>query len=111
MPLPRTGHISVTTEDRIIMFVPRIRSLPSLIFFVDSVVQATNITITTPGRWTFRHENGLSYNALGPFLLPVQDMLQSLSMMSFMSLVGSPWTNAIWMICTPFSCRVSDLSC
>jgi hypothetical protein len=80
------------------------------ILFVDSVVMATNITITTLGRSTFRRENGLSYNALGPFRLPVEVMLQSLSMMLCMSLVGTR-VKPLWMICMPFSCRVSDLAC
>jgi len=66
--------------------------------------------ITTLGRLTFRHENGLSYNALGQFRLPVQVMLLSSSMMLCMSLVDSPWTKPIWMIWLPFSCRVSDLA-
>jgi hypothetical protein len=56
------------------------------------------ITITTLGRLTFRHENGLSYNALGPFRLPVQVMLLSLSIMLCMSLVGTPRAKAIWVI-------------
>ena len=64
----------------------------------------------TLGRSTFRPENGLSYNALGPFRLPVLVMLLSSLMMSCMSLVGSR-AKPIWMICMPFSCRVSDLPC
>ncbi|SRR6266436_3227462 len=39
---------------------------------------------------TFRHENGLSYNAQDPFRLPVEVMLQSSSMMLCMSSVGVP---------------------
>jgi hypothetical protein len=72
----------------------------------------TIMTITTlaSGRLTFRRENGLSYNALGPFRLPVEIMLLSLSMMLCMSLVGSR-AKALWMICMPFSYRVSDLVC
>jgi len=69
-----------------------------------------NITATTLGRSIFRHENGLSYNALGPFRLPVTIMLLSSSMMLCMSLVGSR-AKPIWMICMRFSCRVSDLAC
>ncbi|KAN0113980.1 hypothetical protein V8E52_007129 [Russula decolorans] len=59
----------------------------------------TIMTITTlaSGRLTFRRENGLSYNALGPFRLPVEIMLLSLSMMLCMSLVGSR-AKALWMI-------------
>ena len=72
---------------------------------------AANITITTPGHLTFRRENGLSFNALGPFRLPVPVMLLSSSMMLCMPLVGIPRTEAIWMICMPFSCRVSSLAC
>jgi hypothetical protein len=71
---------------------------------------ATDITTMTPGRLTFRHENGLSYNALDPFRLPVAVMLLSSSMMLCMSLVG-PQSKVIQMICMPFSCRVSDLAC
>jgi len=68
-----------------------------------------NITLTTLGRLTLRHENGLSYNVLGPFRLPVAIMLQFLSMVLYMSLVGAR-TAAVWMFCMPFSCRVSDLT-
>ena len=49
-----------------------------------------DISITTLGPLILRRENGLSYNALGPFRLPVPIMLLSLSMMLCMSLVGSP---------------------
>jgi hypothetical protein len=49
---------------------------------------ATNVTIMTLGRSIFRRENGLSYNALGPFRLPVEVMLLSSSMMLCMSLGG-----------------------
>ena len=70
----------------------------------------TDVTITTLGRSTFRHENGLSYNALGLFCLPVTVMLLSSSMMLCMFSVG-PRPTSIWMICMPFSCRVSDLAC
>ena len=52
------------------------------------MVVITHIGITTLGRLTFRHENGLSYNALGPFHLLVQAMGLSLLMMLCMSLVG-----------------------
>jgi hypothetical protein len=69
----------------------------------------TNVTITTLGRLTFRRENGLSYNALGPFRLPVEDMLLSSSMILCMSLVGSR-AKPLWMICMPFSYQVSDLA-
>ncbi len=51
---------------------------------------ATHITLTTLGRLTFRYENGLSYNAQGPFRLPVHIMLLSSSMMLCMYLVGLP---------------------
>jgi hypothetical protein len=56
--------------------------------FVDLVVVGTHMTLTTLGRLTFRHENGLSYYALGPFHPPVQPMLLSSSMILCMSLVG-----------------------
>ena len=66
-----------------------LRLLPSLYCFEDLVVVATtHMTIMTLGRFTFRHENGLSYNALGPFHPPVQVMLQLSSMMLCMYLVG-----------------------
>jgi hypothetical protein len=71
----------------------------------------TNISITTLGHLTFRRGNGPSYNVLGPFRLPVSVMLLSSSMILCMSLVGSPGTEAIWMICIPFSYRVGDLAC
>jgi hypothetical protein len=74
-------------------------------------VRVTNITIMTLGRSTFRPENGQSYNALDPLPLLVDIMLLSLSMMLCMSLVGSPGTKAVWTICMPFSCPVSDLAC
>ena len=89
-PLPRAGHVSVTTEDRIIMFVPLLPS-PSpliIIFFVDLVVMTVDISLTTLGRLTFLRENGPSYNALGPFRPPVKHMLLSSSIMLCMSLVG-----------------------
>jgi hypothetical protein len=63
----------------------------------------------TLGRLIFRRENGLSYNALGPFRLPVAVILLPLLMMLCMSLVGTLWAKAVWMICMPFNCRVSDL--
>ena len=110
-PLPRARHVSVTTEDRLIMFVPFTFALyPGCNFFVDSVVQAINVSITTLGRLTFRRENGPSYNALGLFRLPVSVTLLSLSKMLCMSSVGSR-VIPYWMICMPFSCRVSDLAC
>ena len=74
------------------------------------MVIVTIITITTLGRLAFRYENGPSYNALGPFRLPVHVMLLSLLMMLCMSLVGS-LAKPNWMICMPFSCQVSDLAC
>jgi hypothetical protein len=69
-----------------------------------------NITITTLGRSIFRRESGLSYNALGPFHLPVEAMLLSSSMMLCMSLVG-PRAKSFWMICMAFSYQVSNLAC
>src|SRR6266446_7263244 len=66
------------------------RPLPSLKCLVDLVVVTTHVGITTHGHLTFRHENGLSYNARGPFRLPVQVMLLSSSMMLYMSSVGMP---------------------
>jgi hypothetical protein len=71
---------------------------------------ANNISIMTLGRLRFRRENGLNYNALGPFHLPVSLMLLSLSMMLCTSLVGTR-AKAIRMICMPFICRVSGLAC
>ena len=66
--------------------------LPSLIFslsyFVDLVVVATHMTLTTLGLLIFRHKNGPSYNAPGLFPAPVQVMLLSSSVMLYMSLVG-----------------------
>jgi hypothetical protein len=47
-----------------------------------------HITLTTLGRLTFQHENGLSYNVLAAFQLPVECMLLPLSMVLCMSLVG-----------------------
>src|SRR6267154_4927438 len=64
----------------------------------------------TLGHLTFGRKNGLSYNALGRFRLPVHFMLLSLSMMLCMFLVGS-LREVICMICMPFSCRVGDLAC
>ena len=72
--------------------------------------KVTLTTLTTLGRLTLRHENGLSYNALGQFRLPVPVMLLSWSTMLCMSLVGTR-AISIRMICMPFSCRVSDLTC
>jgi hypothetical protein len=86
-PLPRSAHVSVTAGDRIIMFVSSYsRLLPSLQCFVDLV----GMTLTILGRLTFRHENGLSYNALDPFHPPVQAMMLSSLIMLCMSLVGLP---------------------
>jgi hypothetical protein len=59
------------------------------------VVVTTNMSLTTLGRLTFRHENGLSFNALGPFCTPVEVMLLSSSMMLCMSLVGMEPTQVI----------------
>ena len=73
------------------------------------MVIITNSIITTLGRLTFRRENGLSYNALGPFRLLVELMLLSLSMMLCMSMVGSR-AKHVWMIFLAFNCRVSDLA-
>jgi hypothetical protein len=64
------------------------RSLSSLWCFVGSVVLMEDITLTTLGRLAFQHENGLSYNVLGAFRLPVDVMLLPLSMVLCMSLVG-----------------------
>ena len=74
------------------------------------VLTAIITTITTLGCLTFRRENGLSSNALGPFRLPVPVMLPCLSTMLCMSLVGAPRRKVIWMVCMPFSCQVSDLA-
>ena len=64
---------------------------------LDSVVLPTNFTVTTLGHLTFRRENGLSYNALVPFRLPVEVMLLSLSTMLCMSSMGS-MAMTIWTI-------------
>jgi hypothetical protein len=58
--------------------------------FTDLVDVAADVTLTTPGRLTFRRENGLSYNALGPFQFLVEVMLLSLSTMLCMYMVGVP---------------------
>jgi hypothetical protein len=58
--------------------------------FLDLVVVAAHVTLTTLGRLTFRHESGLSYIVLGPFHPPVQSQLLFSSMMLCMSLVGLP---------------------
>jgi hypothetical protein len=43
------------------------------------------ITLTTLGRLTFQHENGLSYDALAAFRLPVDVMLLASPMVLRMS--------------------------
>jgi hypothetical protein len=92
-PLPRAGHVSVTAGDRIIMFVSLLPS-PSPphynVCFVDLVGVRTNTSLTILGRLTFRHENGLSYNVLGPFHHPVQVMPLFSSMILCMYMVGIP---------------------
>jgi hypothetical protein len=54
------------------------------------VVMTANMNLATLGHLTFRHENGLRYNAMGPFRTPVNVMLLSSSAMLFMYLVGIP---------------------
>jgi hypothetical protein len=78
------------------MFVSFLPSRSSLIMicFVDSVVVVAHMTLTTLGRLTFQHDNGLSYNALGSFRLPVQNMLLSSSVVLCTSLVGVPPTKS-----------------
>ena len=66
--------------------------------FLDSVVPMADITITTLGCLTFRHENGLSCNVPDTFRLPVKVMLLPLSMMLCMSLVGAASTEPTWVI-------------
>ncbi len=63
---------------------------PLNICFVDLVVVPAHKSLMTLGRLTFRHEYGISYNALGPFHPPVQLMLLSLSMVLRMYMVGVP---------------------
>ena len=58
--------------------------------FVDLVVVSAHVSLMTLGRLTFRHENGLSYNAPGPFYLPLKVMLLSSSIISCMYMVGAP---------------------
>ena len=71
------------------MFVSLLSSpFSPYIVFVDLVVVTTRMSLTTLGRLTFQLENGLSYNALGPFHPPVQVMLLSSLVMLCMSLVG-----------------------
>ena len=92
-PLPRAGHVSVTAGDRIIMFVSLLpsHSPPHCnVCFVDLVGVRTNTFLTILGRLTFRHENGLSYNVLGPFHHPVQVMPLFSSMILCMYMVGIP---------------------
>ena len=71
------------------LYPPYLRLLPSLVF-VDLVVVIAEMSSTTHGPLTLLHENGLSYNALGPFHPPVQVMLLSSSAMLCMSLVVMP---------------------
>ena len=66
-------------------------------YSLDSVVLHMNFTVTTLGHLTFQRKNGLSYNALVPFRLPVEVMLLSLSTMLCMSLVGT-MEMTIWTI-------------
>jgi hypothetical protein len=75
------------------MFVSLLSSpfYPYYNVFVDLVVVTTRMSLTTLGRLTHQHENGLSYNAPGPFHPPAQVTLPSSSMMLCMYLVGMPW--------------------
>ena len=71
---------------------------PSLEHFVDLVVVTNQIALTTLGRLTFRHENGLNYNALGPFRPPVELMLLSSSIVLCTFLVGLTPVVPYWVI-------------
>ena len=63
---------------------------------------ATHVTyLTTLGRLMFRHENGLSYNALDPFHPLDQVTLLSSLVMLCMSLVGLPPMELDWVIWLP----------
>ena len=53
--------------------------------------------LTTLGRLTFQHENGLSYDVLAASRLPVEVTLLPLSMVLCMSLVGIQRAK-LWMI-------------
>jgi hypothetical protein len=55
-----------------------------------------DIPLTTLGRLTFQHENGLTYNVLAAFRLPVDVMLLPLSMLLCMSLVGVQLAKPLW---------------
>ena len=57
--------------------------------------------LTTLGRLMFQHENGLSYNALGPFHPLAQVMPLSSLVMLCMSLVGGPPIEPHWVIWLP----------
>jgi hypothetical protein len=74
-------------------------------------VLTEDITLTALGRLTFQHVNGLSYNVLAAFRLPVDVMLLPLSMVLCMSLVGVQLAKPLWVIWLPFNCRVSGLAC
>ena len=78
---------------------------------LDSVVVAANLTITTLGYLTSRHDSGMSYDVLDAFRLPVVAMLLLSSMKFCMSLVEVVPTKPTCVICPPSSCRVSDLAC
>ena len=55
-------------------------------------------SLTTLGRLIFLHENGLSYNALGPFHPLAQLMPLSSLVMLCMSSVGFPTIKPDWVI-------------
>ena len=63
-----------------------------------SVVLTEETTLTTLGHLIFQHENGLSYNVLAAFRLPVDVTLLLLSVMLCMSLVGVQPAIPLWMI-------------
>jgi hypothetical protein len=73
------------------------------------VVIRAHKSLTTLGRLTFPHENGLSYNALGPFHPPLNVMLLSSSIMSCMYMAGEPLAKPSEVIWSPSTCQVSDL--
>ena len=58
-------------------------------------------SLTTLGHLMFLHENGLSYNALGPFHPLAQVMPLSSLVMLCMSLVGLPPIEPDWVIWLP----------
>ncbi|KAI0276361.1 hypothetical protein BGY98DRAFT_705863 [Russula aff. rugulosa BPL654] len=91
-PLPRSAHVSVTTEDSIIIY----GGYSDQHFYNDT--------------WSFdiSTRKWIELQCTGSIPSPRAVMLLSLSMMLCMSLVDSPRTTAFLMICMPFSCRRTD---